>query len=57
MFIDKNYVNRPDSYLYPNRELITAQGSVTYLRTIINFGAPLEIDDVRYKNINDKWSE
>lgn len=61
-FIDKSKAFTPDqefhdSYLYPNREHLTAHGSVTFLRAIINFGAPLNIDDIRYKNVNDKWSE
>ena len=27
------------------------------MRTILNFGAPLDIDGERYKNYNDRWSE
>ena len=46
-----------DSQLYPHRELLSSQGKVTHLRAIINFGAPLEIDGVRYKNLNSPWSE
>ena len=33
-----------DSYVFPTREKIASTGKVTFMRTIINFGAPLEID-------------
>jgi len=43
--------------LYPHRETIAAQGKITHMRTIINFGAPLNINGVRYKDTNDRKSE
>lgn len=45
------------SYLYPHREVLASKGKVTQMRTILNFGGPLDIDGERYKNHNDRWGE
>lgn len=40
--------------LYTPKELFIGTGKVLFMRSFLNFGAPLEIDGVRYNDAADR---
>lgn len=43
--------------LFPKRDTIAIDGQVHYMRSFLNFGAPLKIDNVQYTDATDRWAE
>jgi hypothetical protein len=43
--------------LYSPRKSIAASGKVTFMRSILNFGAPLNINGERYNDVTDRYND
>ena len=54
---DEYWENQNFKMLFNHRDQILAEGKIRYMRTFMDFGAPLDVNGIKYKEIGDRYTE